>query len=113
MGATMPSIGLWVVLIQGSLSATSFVQLQILLSFFQRQTLRFQLVLRKLLGKLLILNKKNAIRRLAVLSLAHCFFFVCVSPSQHVWYTLIINCLHNLPNGISSPRFTCTLWSCK
>lgn len=108
----MPSIGLRVVLIQGSLSATSFIQLHILLGFFQRQTLRFQLVLRKLLGKLLILNNnKNAIRRLAVLSLAHCILFMlCVSPSQHVWYILIINCLYDLSNGTSSPRFTCTLW---
>lgn len=39
--ATMPSIGLWVVLVQGSLSATSFIQLHILLGFFQRQTLCF------------------------------------------------------------------------
>lgn len=53
---TMPSIGLWIVFLQGSLSATSFIQVHILLGFFQRQILRFQLVLRKSLGKMLILN---------------------------------------------------------
>ena len=55
----MPSIGLWDVIIQGSLSATSFIQLQFLLDSFQRQTLPFQLVLRKLLGKLLTLNEEK------------------------------------------------------
>lgn len=73
---TIPSIGLWVVFLQGSLSATSFIQLHILLDFFQHQTLPFSTSPSEIIGEITSSQflKKNAIRRLAVLSLDIAFY---------------------------------------